>query len=178
MLYRTRSGLPLRSCWSFGGIPSAAGCYPDCGLPSLGGLNRVEVSGGALFNSSRAPPLASRKPGPMMEIGVPSFHLEMVWACDGSRCFCDIGIGAELRWTPKQVAKMVRGCDVQSLEWRTLSGAAQCDCHVGCRLLGADPICHLKGRHDGGMGIYSHDTARKTNEAGSKTLSHLNLHIE
>ena len=131
---RTRSVLPFRSCWSFRGIPAAAGCVPIVDCPAMVGWPwPSDGSGGALVNISRAPPLPKQKPGLVMEANVPSSRLEV-----RGGLAMELGVSMGLSWWawPRWDCPdpLPRWCAVQSLEWRTAaamrlsswSSAAQC----------------------------------------------------
>jgi hypothetical protein len=128
---RTRSVFTVTELQEFSWDSPSSRLCPDCGLPSHGGVahgHRVGLdgSGGALVNISRAPPLASRKLGLVMEMDVPSSRLEV-------RGGLAMELGASVVLSSWWVwprcdcpGRLPRWCDVQSLEWKTLSsqGAA------------------------------------------------------
>lgn len=144
---------------------------PGCGLPSLGWTGDWPwQSGGDVGWSVYQHP------------SCPSAGITKGRAGDGNSCsifHLKTGVGFRwklvLQWSCHRglhlsgiacPGRMPRRCDVQSLEWKTLSEAAQCDCR---RQLGTNPICHLEGTFRWWVVRKGHDTARETKQHGSTT---------
>lgn len=105
---RTRPVLPLRSCWSFRGIPSAAGCVPVVGCQVVGCPAWVDLWTARAWQSSIGwsghvgwsvdqHPSCSSASIPQARTGdgysCPVFSSRASWwACNGSWCICGLVI--------------------------------------------------------------------------------------